>query len=264
MFNPTLLKFGSVSIRWYGLTAAASAIAAFLYLKKIARLLKININLDNLFFYAVLAGILGARLYHVLNEFNFYLTHPELILMIWKGGLAIHGGILAGALVLFYYCRRRKLSFLRLADLFLPVLILSEAIARWGNFFNQELFGKPTNLPWGIFIDPTNRPPAFSQFNYFHPTFLYQSLWNLIAVILITVWIKKRPPEKNGLIFGVSMIAWGIGRFLVELLRIDSVPLIFGMRLPLLVSIALAITGILTIAANSYTSLDNTRQSARF
>ncbi|MFH1712972.1 MAG: prolipoprotein diacylglyceryl transferase [Candidatus Jacksonbacteria bacterium] len=251
MIDSILFKLGPITVRWYGLTATFALVAAFLYLKKIAKWLKITINLDNLFFCVVLAGILGARLYHVLNEFNFYLQNPELILMIWKGGLAIHGGIIAGALALFYYCRRRKLSFLRLADLFLPALILAEAIARWGNFFNQELFGRPANLPWKIFIDPINRPAAFSQFDYFHPTFLYQSLWNLIAVLLITLWIKKRPPEKNGLIFEVSMIAWGMGRFLVELLRIDAVPLIFGLRLPMLVSAGIVAVGALILVFKS-------------
>lgn len=244
MIDSILFKLGPITIRWYGLTATFALVAAFLYLKKTARWLKININLDNLFFCVVLAGILGARLYHVLNEFNFYLQNPGLILMIWKGGLAIHGGVLAGALVIFYFCKRRNLSFLRISDLFAPALLLALSIARWGNFFNQELFGKPTNLPWKIFIDSINRPPAFSQFDYFHPTFLYQSLWNLIAVILITLWIKKRPPDRHGLIFGVSIIAWGMGRFLVELLRIDAVPLIFGLRLPMLVSVGIVIIGI--------------------
>lgn len=251
MLNPVFLKFGSVSIRWYGLTAAASAIAAFLYLKKIARWLKIDINIDNLFFSAVLAGILGARLYHVLNEFDFYLQNPELILMIWKGGLAIHGGVAFGALALFYYSRKHNFSFARLADLFLPALILAEAIARFGNFFNQELFGKPTNLPWKIFIDPANRPPGFIQFDYFHPAFLYQSLWNLLIIILLTVWIKKRPPQKHGQIFAAAMIAWGLGRFLVELLRIDAVPLIFGLRLPLVVSAGIVAVGALILVFKS-------------
>jgi len=243
MLNPSLFNLGPFAIHWYGVFAALAAVAAFLYLKKIALWRKIDIGLDNLFFWTVIAGILGARFYHVLNELPFYLKHPELILAIWQGGLAIHGGVIAGALVIIYYTRRRKLSFFKLADVFTPALLLTLVIARFGNFFNQELFGGPTNLPWGIFIDFVNRPSIFSQFSYFHPTFLYQSIWNLIAVILITVWIKKKPRAKDGLIFGISLIAWGMGRFLNELLRIDQVPLIFGIRLPLLVSIGIIILG---------------------
>ena len=244
MISPELITIGPLTIRWYGITATLGVIAGYIYGKKLAKWLELNADFDHIFFVAVIWGLVGARLYHVLNELPFYLSRPELIPAIWNGGLANHGGIIAGALVLWYYARKKHISFWKLADIFMPAAILGQAVGRWGNFFNQELFGKPTSLPWGITIDSGHLPAAYAGFTMFHPTFLYQSLWNILLVIGLTLWIKKSPPEKSGEIFSVSLIGWGLGRFLIELLRIDQTPVLYGIRLPLIISVLIIIAGI--------------------
>lgn len=251
--SPILIHLGPLAIRWYGLLAATALVASFFYIRWLYR--KINqsdkINIDSLFFWSVFIGLIGARLYHVLNELPYYLAHPALGLAIWRGGLAIHGGLIAGTLVLLIWTKRR---FLATTDIFAPAVLLMLAIARWGNYFNQELFGRPTNLPWGIFIDPAHRPAAFASFTRFHPTFLYESLWCGLALVLITLWIKKRPLKKPGLITGVSLIAIGLGRLLVELLRVDQVPVVWGARLPLIVSSVIIIAGLSLVYCILYTA----------
>ena len=261
MLSPIFLKIGPLSIRWYGVCATLALIFSYLYLKLITPMLlaknrltalnisdqtaaKIKTNLMDIVFWTVIAGVLGARLYHVINELPYYLGHPTEIIAFWHGGLAIHGGIIAGALVLWFYARKNQISWWLLVDMLMPALLLTLAIARFGNYFNQELFRRPTDLPWGIFIDPINRPVAFANFTHFHPTFLYESLWNFLTVIGLTLWIKKKPPRVSGIIFAVALTFGSLGRLLVEFLRIDQVPIILGIRLPLMVSGALVISGI--------------------
>ena len=246
MLKPVLLQLGPVAIRWYGLFLAAGAIAGFFYAQWIEKRLGGKI-VKELFLPLVLFGLLGARLYHVVNELPFYLAHPAMIPAIWHGGLAIHGSIIADALYLWHYSSRKRVSFLRLADILMPSLLLGQAIGRWGNFFNQELFGRPTSLPWGIFIEPANRPETFGAFTHFHPTFLYESLWNLFIAALIALWIKKRPTKKSGIVFAFSLIGSGIGRIFTELLRIDAVPIVSGIRLPLIISAVIFCGGVMML-----------------
>lgn len=242
--NPVFIQFGFITIRWYGLLLGASAIAGFFYAQWIEKRLGAKKIVKDLFFPLAAWGLIGARAYHVVNELPFYIEHPAMIPAVWHGGLAIHGGIIAGAIYLWYAARARRISFLQYADILFPSLLLGQAIGRWGNFFNQELFGAPTSLPWGIFIAPENRPEAFAAFTRFHPTFLYESLWNLLVVGIITLWIKNRAPKKRGIVFAFSLIASGLGRTVVELLRIDAVPIIVGVRLPLLSSVFIIVFGI--------------------
>jgi phosphatidylglycerol:prolipoprotein diacylglycerol transferase len=245
MINPIALEIGPFIIRWYGITAALGVVFGYVYFRAISRKLSINSSIiERIFPLLVFFGLIGARAYHVANEPAFYLAHPLLIPAIWHGGLAIHGAVIVGALTLWYFAKKYKIEFFKLADCLFPSLMLGQAIGRWGNFFNQELFGAPTSLPWGIFIEQANRPLGFEQFTHFHPAFLYEFIWNLIIVALITLWVTKKPPQKNGIIFGASLALWGLGRFLVELIRIDPAPIIFGSRLPLAVSIAIIILGI--------------------
>ena len=253
MPNPIFIEIGGITIRWYGITAALGFAAGFLYIKFSPSVLgkdapkRIKEHMEKLLVPLVIAGLIGARLYHVLNEPRFYLEHPTLIPAIWHGGLAIHGGVIASALYLWRYTRKQRISFLRFADILMPALLLGQAIGRWGNFFNQELFGAPTNLPWGIFIDPVNRPSGFESFSHFHPAFLYESLWNVLIVVGITFWRSRQKQQKPGVVLGVALVFSGVVRLLVELLRIDTVPVVLGIRLPLLVSAAIVILGIGTL-----------------
>ena len=161
------------------------------------------------------------------------------IFKIWEGGLAIHGAMIAGFLVIYFYGKKKKINPWLLADLVVVALALAMAIGRWGNYFNQELFGRPTALPWGILILAENRPPEFMTDNFFHPTFLYESLGNLLIFLILFSWHKirltknKNNPDKIqglGNIALVYFILYSIERFLLEFLRLDFSPYFLGMR----------------------------------
>jgi len=239
--SPILITVGFVSIYWYGLLLAAALLAGYWLAGFLAKRKNLPVGLiESLYINLVIWGFAGARLYHVLNEWGYYWRNPAEIIMVWHGGLAIHGAIIAGLGALYYSARRRKLVFWSLLDLYSLPLLLGQVIGRWGNYFNQELFGQPTNLPWGIPIDIANRPAGFEQFNYFHPAFLYESLWNL-GVFVFLWFLFKKQKRAAGTIFWSYVGLYSLGRFSVELLRIDSVPILFGARLPLAVSALLII-----------------------
>ncbi len=184
----------------------------------------------------LIAGVIGARLWHIFTPppsmveqgitTQYYLRHPLDAIAVWNGGLGIPGAVIGGALALYWYCRKRKVSFAVWVDLVAPSLALGQAIGRWGNFINQELYGRPTDVPWGIFIDPAHRVPGFEQFTYFHPTFLYESLWNL-ANMLLLLWLGRKFGERliDGDILLTYLIIYPLGRFLLEFLRLDSAQL---------------------------------------
>ena len=153
----------------------------------------------------------------------FYLTHPLDALAIWNGGLGIPGAVIGGAIALFFFVRQHHLVYQTWLDIVAPGLALAQAIGRWGNFFNQELYGAPTNLPWAIYIDPQHRLPGFANQAYYHPTFLYESLWDLGNMTLL-LWLSRRFKDrlKPGDLFLVYLIVYAFGRFMLEFLRLDS------------------------------------------
>jgi phosphatidylglycerol:prolipoprotein diacylglycerol transferase len=185
--------------------------------------------------WVLIAGIIGARLWHVLTPpasmieqgitTQYYFTHPLEILAIWKGGLGIPGAVIGGAIALFFFARARKLSFLQWADFIAPGLILAQAIGRWGNFLNQELYGQPSNLPWAIYIDPAHRLPGYANVAYYQPLFLYESLWNLLVMGFL-LWVSRRFTNqlKKGYVFQFYLILYPFGRFWLEFLRLDPSP----------------------------------------
>ena len=153
----------------------------------------------------------------------FYLTHPLDTLAIWRGGLGIPGAIIGGAIALFAFSKRRNISFLSWVDIAAPALALGQAIGRWGNFVNQELYGAPTDLPWAIFIEPMHRLPGYLEQATYHPLFLYESLWNLANVFFL-LWLSRRFADRlrPGSIFLIYLVTYPMGRFLLEFLRLDS------------------------------------------
>ncbi|MGN6251288.1 MAG: prolipoprotein diacylglyceryl transferase [Marmoricola sp.] len=172
--------------------------------------------------WAVPFGLVGARLYHVLTDHELYFPdHPWGALEVWHGGLGIWGGIAGGALGAWIACRRMGVSLSVLADALAPGLLLAQAIGRWGNYFNQELFGRPTSLPWGLEIDPDRRPPGYEQAATFHPTFLYESLWDLGAMAFV-IWAGRRFELGFGRVFALYVMAYTAGRGWIEELRIDT------------------------------------------
>ncbi|HEU0164235.1 MAG TPA: prolipoprotein diacylglyceryl transferase, partial [Thermomicrobiales bacterium] len=173
----------------------------------------------------VVIGIVGARTYYVLLKFDFYIHHPEEAINIRLGGLTIHGAIVGGVATMLILCRRNREPFFRWADVMVPGLALGQALGRWGNWANQEAFGTPTTLPWAVHIDPDRRPPEYAQYSTFHPTFLYESLFDLINA-LVLAWLVLRMPRirylKAGDVAWIYLVAYGVVRFIIESDRTDS------------------------------------------
>jgi phosphatidylglycerol---prolipoprotein diacylglyceryl transferase len=220
------IQLGPVSLRWYGVLIAGAVLIGMALSQRLAQMRQINPNLvGDLVIWLIVGAIPGARIYYVLFQWNYYSQHPEQILAIWRGGIAIHGAIIGGTLAAILFSRLKQCSFWRLADIVAPSLILGQAIGRWGNFFNSEAFGSPTNVPWKLFIPPEHRPSGYEAEAYYHPTFLYESLWNLMVFGLLMALFLRFPKLKRGTIFLVYAIAYSLGRFWIEGLRTDSLML---------------------------------------
>jgi phosphatidylglycerol---prolipoprotein diacylglyceryl transferase len=225
---------GNLPIRWYGLLIASAVLIGASLSTYLAKRRGVNPDLlSDLAIWLVVAAIPCARLYYVAFQWESYADRPAEILAIWHGGIAIHGAILGGILATLIFAKLNKISFWVLADLVAPSVILGQAIGRWGNFFNSEAFGRPTDLPWKLYIPPAQRPSDYAQFEYFHPTFLYESLWNLaVFAILLTLFFRGLksgrlavPPLKNGTLFLTYLMAYSLGRVWIEGLRMDSLML---------------------------------------
>ncbi|MFF4772409.1 prolipoprotein diacylglyceryl transferase [Microtetraspora fusca] len=184
--------------------------------------------------WAVPFGLVGGRLYHVITDWQLYFgseapNRPIDTLFIWKGGLGIWGAIALGGLGVWIACRRRGISFSAIADTLAPAIAVAQAIGRWGNYFNQELFGGPTTLPWGLEIEP-GRPGTVPGVDTYHPTFLYESLWNL-ALAGILVLVGRRFALRHGRLFALYVAGYTLGRFWIEGLRVDPAHHVLGLRL---------------------------------
>lgn len=244
--GPTI---GPLPIRWYGLLIASAVLIGVSLSTYLAKRRGINPDLiSDLSIWLVIAAIPCARLYYVAFEWDQYANNLGEVFAIWHGGIAIHGAILGGLIAALIFSRLNKVPFWQLADLVAPSLILGQAIGRWGNFFNSEAFGRPTDLPWKLYIPPAQRPEGYTQFDYFHPTFLYESLWNLgVFALLMTLFfrgLKAAPPLKVGTLFLVYLIAYSLGRFWIEGLRMDSL-MLGPLRIAQIVSLTCIAIGIL-------------------
>ncbi|URR34577.1 prolipoprotein diacylglyceryl transferase [Thermosynechococcus sp. HN-54] len=220
------LELGFITLRWYGLLIAAAVFIGIWLSQRLARQRQINPDLiADLSIWLVVAAIPAARLYYVAFNWEFYQKHLDQVVQIWRGGIAIHGAILGGMLAMAIFTYVQRLSFWQVADVIAPSLILGQAIGRWGNFFNSEAFGAPTDLPWKLYIPVPQRPPELINEAYYHPTFLYESLWNL-GVFALLLWLFHQPRyQKPGTLLLVYAIAYSLGRFWIEGLRMDSLML---------------------------------------
>ncbi len=228
-------------VAWYGLLITCGMILAVLYALHIRKFEGISSDdIVDLAFVVIIFGVLGARLYYVIFKWDSYLVTNaqnflgnltatlKNVIAVWEGGLAIYGGILAGILTAFFFARKRKIKFIKLLDILAPCVWIGQVIGRWGNFINMEAYGSETNLPWrmGILYSYTDTGITTGVWDiekYVHPTFLYESLWNLTALLLVFIFYKKK--KFDGQICSFYFIWYGFGRMLIEGLRTDSLML---------------------------------------
>jgi phosphatidylglycerol:prolipoprotein diacylglycerol transferase len=257
--GPLVFQLGPFSLRWYGLLIAIAVLAGLALATRLGRARGIEpVLIADLLPLLVLGAVIGARIYYVALEWRQYAINPVDALAIWRGGIAIHGALIGGVLTTVVYCRWRRQRFWPLLDVLMPAVALGQAIGRWGNFFNSEAFGVPTDLPWRLKIPAANRPPEFLDQLYFHPTFLYESIWNVGVLVLLLVLFRLASRGRINLPAGalscVYLMAYSAGRFWIEGLRIDPLCLFAqppfcegGIRMAQLVSlllIALGATGL--------------------
>ena len=241
------IHIGPLQLRAYGLMIAIGVIVAARIFSKRLRYLGVGRADDpaSILVWAVPAGVIGARLYHVATEWERFSHSPQDILLIWKGGLGVPGGIFLGTIVALVVSRRRGIDGHSLLWAAAPAIPVAQAIGRWGNWWNQELFGRPTSLPWGLEIDADKVASAgYAPGTLFHPTFLYESLWNLgLAALLVAIgWrFMYRKPAR---LLALYCIGYGIGRFWIEGLRIDPAKEGGGLRLNQWTAIVLVVGGL--------------------
>jgi prolipoprotein diacylglyceryl transferase len=203
--------------------------------------------------WAVPFGIVGGRLYHVVTDWRTYFGpggEPVRALYVWQGGLGIWGAVTLGGVGAWIACRRRGLSLPVFGDAIAPGLAVAQATGRWGNWFNQELFGEPTDLPWGLEISPQHRPTGYADVDTFHPTFLYESLWNLTIAGLV-VWLDRRLRLGHGRAFALYVALYAAGRLPIELLRIDPATRVGGLRVNVLVAGAVLLGALAYLAVSA-------------
>ncbi len=242
--GPIIFEIGPIVVRWYGLLIASAVLIGVTLSQSLAKRRGVNPDLlGDLAIWLVISAIPSARLYYVLFEWQEYVQRPGDIVAIWKGGLAIHGAIIGGTIATIIFARLNRISLWQLLDLVAPSLILGQAIGRWGNFFNSEAFGKQTDLPWKLYIARYD--------DYFHPTFLYESLWNLAVFVLLLslfFWgLKNYTRLKTGTLAAVYLIAYSLGRVWIEWLRTDSL-MLGPLRIAQVVSIIAIALGLLILA----------------
>ncbi|MCM1265709.1 MAG: prolipoprotein diacylglyceryl transferase [Candidatus Gastranaerophilales bacterium] len=199
----------------------------------------------------VIGGIVGARLYYCLLNYNIYLQNPIEIFAIREGGLTIHGAILGGLIVLIYQAKKNRIELLKLCDIFAMGLPIAQAIGRWGNFFNSEAFGLPTDLPWKLFIKQPYRPDEYFSNQYFHPTFLYESILDIFIFIILYYLIVPKNKDNYGYVSAWYLLLYSIVRFFIEFLRVDCVKYIYGIPVPQIVSIVIIVLALGFIIKNN-------------
>ena len=201
--------------------------------------------------YIIIFGLLGARLYYCVMDYDFYLRFPTEIFAIRHGGISIHGAILGGLFGLWLYSLRHKINLKKLCDVSVLGLSLGQAIGRWGNFFNSEAYGAPTDLPWKLYISPQYRHIPYLDESYYHPTFLYESLLDLIIFGILFVLIKNNFYKKEGNLALIYLILYSIVRICIESIRIDSVRYIYGVPIAIIVSIGIILLSLILLYLNN-------------
>ncbi|KZN95399.1 prolipoprotein diacylglyceryl transferase [Aeribacillus pallidus] len=246
--NPIALELGPLSIHWYGIIIGTGLLLG-LYIatnEAVKRGLQKEVFTD-LVLWAVPIALICARIYYVIFNWSYYSQHPDEIIAIWKGGIAIHGALIGAIVTTVVFAKKKNLSFWKLADIAAPSIILGQAIGRWGNFINQEAHGGPVSRE---FLESLQLPDfiinqMYIEESYYHPTFLYESLWNLIGFLILL--ILQRLNLKRGEVFLTYVIWYSIGRFFIEGMRTDSLMLTDSLRMAQVLSVVLVITSTVLI-----------------
>lgn len=221
----TAFQIGPLAVRWYGIINCLAMVAAIFVAYQEAKRERLDPeHLLNLALLIIPIGVIGARIYYVIMHWGYYAQHLGEIIAIWKGGLAIHGGILLGVLTILWYCRRKKMSFLRWADIIVVGMVLAQSIGRWGNYVNAELYGPVIEAGSRWSWIPLQ---VFAEGAYHHPTFLYESVWDLLGFFLLLILVRR--PHRVGSIFAAYLMFTSFGRFFVEIIRTDML-MLFGVR----------------------------------
>ncbi len=243
--NRIALDLGFIKIYWYSITMLLGVLAGIIVAYLEIRRKKIDSNkFSNMAFYAILFGFIGARIYYVLFNLDYYLASPIEIIKVWNGGLAIHGGIIGAITAIYVYCKKNDIVFFEMLDICAPALIIGQIIGRWGNFFNSEAHG---GIVSRVFLEKLHLPEfiingMYINGNYYHPTFLYESLLNLICFIVLLI-LRRNKKIRLGVITGIYLMWYSVIRFFIESLRTDSLYL-GNIRISQLVSICLVVIGI--------------------
>jgi phosphatidylglycerol:prolipoprotein diacylglycerol transferase len=242
--SPVVVELGGISLHWYGCLMALGIGVGYALTRKLWQCQRwVEHELDSLIIWLVAAGLIGARLFDIfIYEWWYFKDHLNQVFFIWQGGLAWHGGLFGAAMALWWWNRRKKYDWRQLLGTFAPGLAAGQAIGRWGNYFNQELFGLPTDLPWGIPISEINRPFDYLSANYFHPIFLYESV--ALFLIAYLLWRLVWQRGASGRWFALYLILTGAVRFILEFLRLDEQNVYFGVRAGVLVACLTIIIGI--------------------
>lgn len=225
--DSVLFDLGFIQIKWYSFLILISLLLGYLLVLKETKNRNISSDdLNDFLFYLIIVSILGARLYYVLFNLKYYLANPLEIIMVWNGGLAIHGGIIAGLIFLIIYCKKKKINTLLMTDIIVVPLILAQAIGRWGNFFNSEAYGRVVSLK---FLENLHLPKFIINGMYINglyrePTFLYESVFSIIGFIILII-IRKKTKIKTGTLTALYLIWYGIERLIIETFRADSLML---------------------------------------
>lgn len=244
--NPILLKIGNITIYWYSIMILTGFIVASYLITEETRRFQIKkTTITDMLFYTIIIGILGARIYYVIFNLDYYSKNILDIFKVWEGGLAIHGGIIAGAIFIIIYTKKKNQNTLKILDICVPGLLIGQAIGRWGNFFNQEAHGPVTSLEKLKYLPNFIKQGMYIDGNYYMPTFLYESILCLIGLIIVLI-IRRKLKIKNGQITGFYLIWYGIIRFIIESFRTDSL-MLNVLKQAQIISIVMIVIGLFLI-----------------
>lgn len=258
--NPIAFTLGPIQVHWYGIIIGSGlALALYLAIREGNKRGLPKETFADLMIWAIPLAIISARIYYVLFEWGYYSQHLGEVPQIWHGGIAIHGALIGSVLTVFFFAKARKISFWKITDIAAPSLILGQAIGRWGNFMNQEAHGGPVTR---AFLENLHLPKfiinqMYINGTYYHPTFLYESVWDLIGFILLL--LLRKVNLRRGEMFLSYLIWYSVGRFFIEGMRTDSLMLTTNLRMAQMISIALVVLAVAIMIYRRRTGMANVR-----